>query len=104
MEKNTIKTLRHYRNNFGQLVTREEERDYYKVTREEFNQLLKDKKYLLVSIKLNEKSNFLLENQPEYLTNNAKWAILNFAHGLESIYFAEFLSNNDEGLDRLEVI
>ena len=92
-----------YRNTFNQTSYEDIEIKHYEVTKEEFLNLL-NKDFMLVNIKRTEESEFLFDNQPEYLVSDAKYAILNMKHGLESIRFADRLDRNDRTHDTLEII
>lgn len=79
-------------------------RTNYEVTKEEFLNLL-GKEDAIVNIKRSEGTEFLFENKPTYLVNEAtKYATLNLKFGLDNIGFTEKLDANDRMNDNLNII
>ena len=71
---------------------------------DEFNSMLLSKEDLTVVINRNEKSEFLFHEQPSYLTEKAKYIILNFKYGLAEATFTDKLDSNERNLNILEII
>lgn len=104
MKKKIIKSTEPYLNTFNQTVYQEREKELIKCNVDEFNAMLLNKEYLIVAIKRNEKSEFLFQEQPKYLSENVKYIIFNFKYGLAEATFTEKLDNNDMNLSQLEIV
>lgn len=104
MKKETNKLMESYQNTFNQTSYQETKKQILKCNIDEFNEMLLNKEYLIVAIKRNEKSEFLFHQQPNYLTENSKYIILNFMYGLADATFTEKLDQNNRNLNRLEII